>query len=162
METVLRVVVIYLFILFGMRIIGKREFGAISPLELVTLLLIPELASQALIREDFSLVNAVIAISTLLVLVFLSSAVTHMSPAAEKIMSGEPAVLVSHGKLIESSFNKERVSPEELFGEMHKAGLHDLRQIRWAILESGGRIAFVPEPTAPEVVHADDNNPVTA
>lgn len=157
METVLRVVIIYLFILFGMRIIGKREFGAISPLELVTLLLIPELASQALIREDFSLVNAIIAISTLLVLVFLSSAVTHMSPAAEKILSGAPAVLVSHGKLIESNLNKERVSTEELFGEMHKAGLHDLRQIKWAILESGGSIAFVPEQFTQAVRQNDEN-----
>jgi uncharacterized membrane protein YcaP (DUF421 family) len=145
METVIRVIVIYVFILVGLRLLGKREFSQLSPLELITLLLVPELVSQALIREDFSLINAIIAVSTLFTLVFFTSLVLHMSAKAEKIISGVPTVLVSHGKLIDDNLNRERVSPDELFGEMHKAGLHRLDQVKWAILESDGTIALISE-----------------
>ena len=144
METVLRVVLIYLFILFSLRVMGKREFSQLSPLELVTLLLIPELAAQALVREDFSLVNAFIALSTLFGLVFLSTLLQYHSKKASRLINSSPAVLVSDGKLIEKHLNEERVGMEEIFSEMHKAGYAELSQIRWAILETDGSIAIVP------------------
>lgn len=145
METVIRVTVIYAFILFGLRVLGKREFGQLSPLELVTLLLIPELVAQALVREDFSLTNAIVAISTLFVLVFLTSQVVHLSQRSGKVLHGTPAVLVYRGQLMEDNLNKERVTPDEVFGEMHKVGLYRLDQIRWALLETDGKIAIIPE-----------------
>jgi uncharacterized membrane protein YcaP (DUF421 family) len=57
METVIRVTIFYLIILIGLRVMGKREFSQLTPLELVTLLLIPEIVSQSILREDFSLTN---------------------------------------------------------------------------------------------------------
>ena len=144
METVIRVALIYLFVLFSLRVMGKREFSQLSPLELVTLLLIPELAAQALVREDFSLVNALIALSTLFVLVFISTLLQYHSRKASKAISGSPSVLVSDGELIEKNLNEERVGAEEIFSEMHKAGFAELSQVRWAILETDGSIAIVP------------------
>jgi|SRR5690606_15546522 len=144
MQTVLRVTMIYFFLFIGLRIMGKREFGQLSPSELISLLLIPELVSQSVLQEDFSLINAIIAVTTLLSLVFLTSLISHLKPKVQKFISGEPSILVAHGTLIEKSLNKERVSPEEIFSEMHKAGLYRLDQVRWAILESDGRIALIP------------------
>ncbi|MCE7986161.1 MAG: DUF421 domain-containing protein [Caldilinea sp. CFX5] len=145
METVIRVIVIYLFVLIGLRVVGKREFSQLSPMELVTLLLIPELVSQSLVREDFSLTNAIIAVCTLLSLVFLNSLLLQKSERMADIVEGKPALLVQHGKFIADNMNKERISPEELFAEMHQVGLYQLSQIKWAVLESDGRISFVPE-----------------
>lgn len=144
METVIRVALIYLFILFSLRVMGKREFSQLSPLELVTLLLIPELAAQALIREDFSFVNALIALSTLFALVFISTLLQYHSRKASKAISGSPSILVSDGELIEKNLDEERVGAEEIFSEMHKAGFAELSQVRWAILETDGSIAIVP------------------
>jgi uncharacterized membrane protein YcaP (DUF421 family) len=145
METVFRVAIIYLFLMFALRIMGKREFGQLSPLELVTLLLIPELVSQALLREDFSITNAIIAMTTLFTMVFLTSLVMQRSKKAERAIAGEPTVLVYHGKLVPEHLHKERVTESELFSEMHKSGLDRLEQVRWAILESDGKIAIIPE-----------------
>lgn len=145
METVIRVIIIYLFVLIGLRVVGKREFSQLSPLELVTLLLIPELVSQSLVREDFSLTNAIIAVSTLLSLVFLNSLLMQKSERVANFVEGKPALLVQHGKFIVDTMNKERISPEELFAEMHQVGLYQLAQIKWAVLEGDGRISFVPE-----------------
>jgi uncharacterized membrane protein YcaP (DUF421 family) len=145
METVIRVTVIYLSLLVGLRIMGKREFGQLSPLELVSLLLVPELVSSAIQSEDFSLVDALIAVSTLLSLVMLTSILMHKIKLAEKVISAEPTVLVYHSKLAEDNMNRERVSPDEIFSEMHKSGLERLEQVAWAILETNGTITIIPE-----------------
>lgn len=160
METVVRVAIIYVFILVGLRIMGKREFSQLSPLELITLLLIPELVAQSLVREDFSLTNGIIAITTLFTLVFLTSALVHLNEKAEKIVSGSPSVLVSHGEFIESNLNRERMSPEEVFGEMRKAGLHRLDQVRWAVLESDGKISFIPEDESVDITRQTDEDKI--
>lgn len=144
METVLRVAAIYLIVFAGLRVMGKREFGQLSPLELVTLLMIPEIVSQALTGEDYSVTNAAIGVATLLVLVFGTSLLMHRFKKAEAIIAGEPAVLVRHGKLLEDTMNAARVTADELFEEMHKTGLLRLDQVDWAILEPDGRIAIVP------------------
>jgi uncharacterized membrane protein YcaP (DUF421 family) len=144
METVLRVAVIYLFVLVGLRVLGKREFGQLSPIELVTLLMIPEIVSQALVREDYSLVNALIGAATLLVLVFATSLLMHRFEKVEIAVEGTPTVLVRHGELLPKAMNSVRVTAGELFSEMHKSGVDRLDQVQWAILESDGRIAIVP------------------
>lgn len=145
METVLRVAIIYLFLMIALRIMGKREFGQLSPLELVSLLLIPEIVSQALLREDFSMTNAIIAITTLFTMVFLTSLVIQVSKKAEQAIAGTPTVLVYHGQLVHDRMHKERVTEGEIFSEMHKSGLDRLEQVRWAVLESDGKIAIIPE-----------------
>ena len=145
METVIRVILIYLAILFGLRILGKREFGQLSPLELITLLLIPELVAQAVVREDFSFTNAIIALTTLFSLVFITSLFRYKYLYIEKVISGEPSVLVSHGEFIEDNLNKEHVDAEEIVGAMHRSGLYRLEQVKWAILETDGKISIIPE-----------------
>ena len=144
METVVRVFLLYLFVIIGLRVMGKREFSEMSPLELVTLLLIPDILSQSLVKEDFSLTNGVIAIATLFTLTFLTSLLMHRSQKAEKIIEGIPVVLVENGRLLEDPMNRERVSPGEIFAQMHQSGLYRLEQVRWAILETDGRIAIIP------------------
>lgn len=144
METVLRVLFFYLVILLGIRVLGKREFSQLSPFELVTLLLIPELVSQALVREDFSATNALVALCTLFTLVFLTSLIVQHSRKAEAFVAGEPAVLVYEGRFIPSAMNHERVSPDEVYGEMRKSGLERIEQVKWALLESDGRMSFIP------------------
>jgi uncharacterized membrane protein YcaP (DUF421 family) len=159
METVLRIAAIYLLVFAGLRVMGKREFGQLSPLELVTLLMIPEIVSQALTGEDYSVTNAAIGVATLLVLVFGTSLLMHRFKKAEQIIAGEPSILVRHGKLLEGAMNEARVTEDEIFEEMHKAGLLKLAQVDWGILEPDGRIAIVPvrrPGESPEVNRTDD------
>ena len=145
METVIRIALIYIVIVIGLRVLGKREFSQMSPLELVSLLLIPEIASQALTREDFSFTNAVVGLATLFVLVFFTSLLMHRFKTVETAISDSPSVLVQNGEFIKETLNRERVTPGEVFVEMRKAGLEKLGQIKWAILETDGKISIVPE-----------------
>jgi uncharacterized membrane protein YcaP (DUF421 family) len=144
MDTVSRVALVYVVLMLAIRMMGKRELSQLSPFELVTLLLIPELFQQALVRDDFSMVNALIAASTLFSLVFLTAALSHRFKAVQSVLVSEPAVLVHNGKFVEFNMNRERVTPEEILTEMHKSGLERLAQVKWAILEEDGRISLVP------------------
>lgn len=144
MDIVIRVIVIYFLLLVGLRVLGKREFSQLSPLELVTLLLVPEIVSQALIRAT-SLVTSIIGIATLFSIVFIHSQLTHLNQRVEEITDGKPTVLVDHGRMIADHMNRERVSPDELYTEMRKQGLERLDQVRWAVLETDGAIAIIPD-----------------
>lgn len=142
-SVVLKVVVVYLFLMLAFRLVGKRELGMLSPFELVTVILIPEMASEALMGTG-SLTTALVGISMLFLLVLLVSALTHRYAAVASIVQATPTVLVANGQLCEEALNRERISPDEIYGEMHKRGFEELDQIRWAILESDGEIALVP------------------
>jgi uncharacterized membrane protein YcaP (DUF421 family) len=147
-ETVLKVIAIYVFVLVGLRVLGKREFAELTPLHLVTLLLIPEIASQAMVGEDFSLTNALVGITTVFVIVFLLSAIVHTSKPAEKLIQGGPTILAYHGRLLESNLNKERMTGQDVMTEARSQGLESLSQVKWAVLEDTGRISIIPEESA--------------
>lgn len=144
MQTVLRVTLAYVLLLGAFRVLGKRELRKMSPFELVTLLFIPQLFSRALTRQDYSFTNAMIGASTLLTLVWLTSALAYRFKAVAHLTEGEPTVLIAHGELQVDAMDRERVSAKELFSEMHQAGLTTLAQVQWAILESSGTISMVP------------------
>lgn len=157
MDTVIRIAFIYVFLMLALRVMGKRELSKMSAMELVMLLLIPELFSQAATGEDYSMTNGVIATSTLLTLVLLTSFVSHLWARAHNAISGTPTVLVRSGRYIEENMNRERIAPEELLAEMHKAGYERLEQIKWAILEDDGKISLIPVDGEHEPQTQDDD-----
>jgi uncharacterized membrane protein YcaP (DUF421 family) len=144
MEIVVRVAIIYVFLMLGLRVIGKREFGQLTPFELVTLLLIPEIVTKALTGQDYSLTAAFIGVSTLLVLVFLTSLLAYRFPTFGRFTEGRPALLAREGTLVPATLHRERVSPDEIRLELHKYGLEEWAQVKWALLEVDGSITLVP------------------
>ena len=148
MESVIRVVIVYLFVLFALRLLGKREFGQFSALELVMLMLIPDIVAQGIVREDFSLTTALVAVSTVMLLVVLTSMLAHVSHRAERAVTPMPTVLLFDGNLYSSAMNKERITAEEILQVAHQAGLETLDEVKWAILQSDGRIAIIPKRSA--------------
>ncbi len=115
-----------------------------SAFELVTLLFVPQLFSRALTRQDYSFTNAVIGATTLLTLVWVTSLVAYRFPRVAHALTGEPSVLVSDGEFLPNAMDRERVSAKDLYAEFHRVGLHQVKQVRWAILETSGAITIVP------------------
>jgi uncharacterized membrane protein YcaP (DUF421 family) len=145
MEISIRIIIVYLFVFIGLRLLGKREFSELAPMELISLLLIPEIASQALVGQDFSIVNGLMGIATVLLLTYAISTFTHVSKRFEAVAESPPTVLAHHGKLVEANLNHERVSPDELYSQIRKSGLEKIEEVRWAVLESDGKISIVPK-----------------
>jgi uncharacterized membrane protein YcaP (DUF421 family) len=142
-EVIPRIAAIYLFLMVAFRLLGKRELSVMSPLELITLMIIPEIASGTLSGEG-PLLQALAGISALLMMVFFVSALAARFQSIERLTESQPRVLVENGRLCEDALSKERITTDELFAEMHKHGISELSQLSWAVLESSGDIAFVP------------------
>lgn len=160
METVFRVVFVYVFIWVCFRTLGKRELSQLAPFEFVMLLLIPQFLSRALIRQDFSMTNSIVAATTLFSLVFLTSIASFRFGGFRRFMASTPTVLVSQGELLSTNLGRERIAPEEIFSAMHKAGIETIEQVKWAILESDGKIAIIR--TSGGEVHNPDSEKASA
>lgn len=145
METVIRVAIIYLFLMIFFRVMGKRELGQLTPFDLVLLMLIPDISQQGMARDDYSITNALIGLSTLLSLVFVNSVITYRFRKAETLVEGSPTVLFSDGRFIDKAMHLERVSRDEIITSMHRSGFESLSQIKWVLLEPDGQLAFIPD-----------------
>src|SRR5690606_27025195 len=111
--------------------------------ELVTVLLVAEIVSPALTAGDESIAGAVIGTATLLFLTFLNSAMTYRWRWFRTLGEASPAVIIRDGMLVPDALHRDRLRPDEIASEMHKAGITDIGQIRWAILEPDGQLAFI-------------------
>jgi uncharacterized membrane protein YcaP (DUF421 family) len=143
-ETVLRVIFVYIFVWACLRILGKRELSQMAPFELLMLLFIPQFFSRALTRQDYSMTNSVIAATTLFSLVLLTSSASFRFAGFRYFMESSPTVLVRRGKLLPRTLGHERIAPDEIFSAMHKAGIERIEDVAWAILEADGKIAIIP------------------
>ena len=144
METVVRVIVVYVIVWACFRVVGKRELTQMTPFELVTLLFIPQLFSRAITRQDYSMTNALIGATTLFALVFLTSTLSYRFRRFRAVIEPQPTVLVTRGQFHRHFLDRERITSDDIFSAMHKAGIGELRDVEWAILEGDGKIAIVP------------------
>ena len=113
METVIRAVFAYALVWACFRVLGKRELTRMSPFELVTIIMIPQLFSRALTRQDYSMTNAVIGATTLFVLVFFTSVLSYRVRNFGRVVQARPTVLVQRSTLIEDHLNRERIGNQE-------------------------------------------------
>jgi uncharacterized membrane protein YcaP (DUF421 family) len=143
METVIRVIFVYVFVWACFRVLGKRELSQMAPFELVMLLFIPQFFSRALTRQDYSMTNAVVAAATLFSLVMLTSMLSYRFGGFRHFVEARPRVLVKRGQIISAAVDEQRIAPDEIFSAMHKAGIERLEQVQWAILEADGKIAVI-------------------
>lgn len=145
METVLRALAIYMFLLLIFRISGKRSLAQTTTFDFVLLLVIGEATQQALIGDDYSLTSAMLAIVTLVGLDIGLSLVKERYKPIERVVDDMPLVIVENGQTLRERMDKERVDEEDvLAAARERHGLESIRQIKYAVLERNGAISIVP------------------
>ena len=149
METVLRALFMYAFLLLLFRISGKRSLAQITSFDFVLLLVIGEATQQALIGDDFSMVTAIVAITTLVGVDIALSLIKARAPRIERCLDDVPVIIVADGRLMEDRLRKERVDQDDVLAAARSLhGLERLDQIKYAVLERNGGISIVPRETA--------------
>ncbi|MBM0106987.1 DUF421 domain-containing protein [Steroidobacter sp. S1-65] len=145
MDSVLRAAAVYLILLIILRIAGKRTLAQVTVFDFILLLIIGEATQQALLGEDFSIINAAIVIGTLVLLDIGLSVLKQRSEALDRVIDDSPVVIVDHGKLLRDRMDRSRIDEQEILvaaRELH--GLERLEQIKFAVLERSGGISIVP------------------
>ena len=151
-EIALRTGVIYLLVLVGIRVSGKREVGQMTPFDLVLLLLISNSVQNAMTGPDTSLVGGLVAAVTLLILNYLVAELSGGNRRFRKFIQGQPSLLVHDGEVIASHMAREHVSMDELQRALREHGVGSYKDAALCVLEVDGSISVLKyddiEPTA--------------
>jgi len=140
-EIALRTGVIYLVVLLGVRLSGKREVGQMTPFDLTLLLLISNAVQNAMTGPDTSLLGGVVAAATLLILNYLVAEVSGGNRRFRKLVQGQPSLLIHDGQVIPSHMAKEHVSMDELQRALREHGIASAHDVALAVLEVDGSIS---------------------
>ena len=143
MDIALRAIVLYVFVVFVMRVIGRRELSSMTPFDLVLLIVLGDAIQQGLTQDDYSVTGAFIAVATIASLQVLTSYLGFRSAKARRVLEGDPIVLVERGKLVDANLKRERMTPDEVEEEMRQNQIGSIDEVEWGILEANGSISFI-------------------
>lgn len=156
MDIVIRAALMFVFLFALLRLMGKRELGQMTPFELVVIIVMGDLIQQAVTQVDTSLTGAVLAVSTFAFLGVLLSWITWRFPSTQRVLEGEPRVIVRHGTIDRAALARDRMTVDEVEAEMRMAGIASLSMVAWAILETTGKISFIRTDEEPVEQGSDD------
>jgi uncharacterized membrane protein YcaP (DUF421 family) len=146
MDSVLRALAVYVFLLVIFRVAGKRTMAQVTVFDFVLLLIISEATQQAMIGQDFSITNAVLVITTLIGAERGLTWVQRRYKTLDRLLDGLPLVLVEDGKPFDDRLKQERIDISEILAAARQTqGLARLDQIKYAVLEQTGEISIVPK-----------------
>lgn len=140
----IRTIIIYLVITVALRIMGKRQIGELSPAEFVITMLVSELASIPLQSTDIPLAFGIVPVLTLLSLEIIMSSIFLRSRFFRKIAIGKTNILIENGKINQAEMKKLRLTLDELLEELRIKGYIEIKQVKYAILESNGELSVFP------------------
>ena len=157
MITFIRAIILYVIVLFVMRLMGKREIGQLQPFELAISIMIADLASVPMTELGIPITNGIIPILGLLMMHLLISILDMKSITFRKIMSGQPSILIYRGKINEKTLRKERITINELQERLRVDNIFHLGDVEYAILETNGEITVIQKPEKRNTIPKDFN-----
>lgn len=146
MDVVLRAAAIYFILLIIFKIAGRRTLGEITTFDFVLLLVIGEATQQALLGNDFSLINSFLAIVSLIAIDITLSLIKERAPSVAKLIDGVAMIVVEDGQLLHERVRKARLDEDDILTAAREThGLERLDQIKFAVLENNGKISIIPK-----------------
>lgn len=146
-DIVLRTVAIYVVIVVGLRLSGKREIGQMTVFDLVVLLLLANAVQNAMLGPDSSLPGGIIAAVVLLAINAAMARLRLRWPRLRRMVEGSPTLLVLRGEVIEDHLRREGLDQQILEAALREHGISDLEEVDMAVLEIDGSISVVPAGT---------------
>ena len=138
-----RSVIVYFFIIFALRLFGKKELTQLSIIDLVFILLISNSVQNAMVGDNTSLVGGLTAATSLFVVNWILKNLIFRSKNLSEMVQGNPLMLVYHGKIIQKHLDQAKLSNEELEAAIRKHGLRNIKDVDIAILEVDGNISVL-------------------
>ena len=160
-----RTVILYLLLIAGLRITGKRQIGELEPIELVLTMLLSDLASVPMQDFGIPLVNGIVPIVTLLSLSMLLSYGSLRSVRFRTLLCGEPTLIIRSGHILQDAMRRNRLTVDELLEALRGQGISDLQEVKYAVLETSGQLSVLPradcQPVTPRQLSLQPEDPQT-
>jgi uncharacterized membrane protein YcaP (DUF421 family) len=145
MDIVFRAVVGFCFLVVLMRLIGRRELSSMEPFDLILLIVLGDLIQQGVTQSDYSLTGLILTGGTFAVLAVALSFAVYKFPLLRPVLEDEPLIVVRDGNVIEKNLKRERITVDEVAAEARMQQIASLDDVAWAVLETSGRISFIPK-----------------
>jgi uncharacterized membrane protein YcaP (DUF421 family) len=142
MDLVFRTVFVF-FLIFGVtRAVGRRELASLEPFDMILLVVIGDLVQQGVTQSDYSLTGATTVIATLALLTVFTAWLSFRVRRLRPILEGDPIVIVADGEVLERNLRRQRMTVEEVEAEARLQQIASLEEVRFAVLETNGKISF--------------------
>lgn len=146
MDSILRATGMYVALMLLFRIAGRRSLSDLTTFDFVLLMIIGEATQQALLGEDFSFINAMLVIATLIVLDVGLSLAKLNSRRLARVLDGHATLVVEHGRFLHGRMRKARLTEDDILESARDSqGIETVAQIRYAIVERNGKISIIKE-----------------
>ncbi len=142
----LRTLVLYILLIFVIRLMGKRQLGELEPAEFVVTMLVADLAAIPMQDGSIPLLSGLIPILTVLGVELILSALSLKSITFRRLLCGKPVILVENGNILQKNLKKTRITLDELTGHLREKGVLDVAVVQFAILETNGEVSVFPYP----------------
>src|SRR4029077_18990474 len=149
-EKIARPNIVYVFLIVGLRLAGRRELAQLNPFDLVVLLTISNTVQNAIIGEDNSVTGGIIGAATLLVVNYGVVKFLYTHEKVDRFIEGDQCVLIDNGVLNADRLKHELITRSELETAAHKQGFGSLEEIDRAVLDPGGGISFPAKKPGPD------------
>jgi uncharacterized membrane protein YcaP (DUF421 family) len=149
-EKILRPVLVYAFLIIGLRVAGKRELAQLNTFDLVVLLTLSNTVQNAIIGADNSVSGGLLGATALLLVNYLVVRYLYSHRKLDELVEGKGDYLIRKGKIVQAALESELVTLEELEAAARRQGFVSLDDIETAILEPGGSVAFIAKEPKPE------------
>src|SRR5215831_8706717 len=156
LEKILRPVIVYVFLVIGLRLSGKRELAQLNPFDLIVLLTLSNTVQNAIIGDDNSVTGGILGAASLLAINYLVVRFLYGHRKLEQIVEGRADLLVENGRVHRKRLKKELITLEELEAAARKQGFESLADVRECILEPGGTLCFIAKkPDTEDIRHQE-------
>jgi uncharacterized membrane protein YcaP (DUF421 family) len=142
MDLVFRTVFVFVLIFVVTRAVGRRELSSMEPFDMILLVVIGDLVQQGVTQSDYSITGATTVIATLALLTVLTAWLSFRVRRLRPLLEGDPVVMVVDGRVHERNLRRERMTVEELEAEARLQQIGSLADVRFAVLETNGKISF--------------------
>jgi uncharacterized membrane protein YcaP (DUF421 family) len=142
----IRTVVLYLVLIFVIRLMGKRQIGQMEASEFVVTMLVANLAAIPMQDSGIPLYSGLVPILTVLGMELVLSCLILKSIAIRKFFCGKPVILIDNGKILQENLRRTRVTLDELTGHLREKDVLDIGSVQYAILETDGNLSVFPFP----------------
>ena len=142
----IRTIILYLVLIFCVRLMGKRQIGQMEPSEFVVTMLVANLAAIPMQNEGLPLYSGLVSMLTVLGLELVLSGATLRSVRLRKLLCGKPVILIENGRILQQNLRATRVTLDELTGHLREKDVLDIRAVQYAILETNGNLSVFPFP----------------
>jgi len=156
LEKILRPVIVYIFLIVGLRLSGKRELAQLNPFDLIVLLTLSNTVQNAIIGNDNSVTGGIIGAASLLAINYLVVRFLYDHRKIDQLVEGRADVLIEDGKVHEQKLKRELITKEELAAAARKQGFDSLSEVRQCVLEPGGTLSFTArKPDTEDIRHQE-------